>query len=296
MEKDLNTIKERIEKIGKLPTFPTVALEIQRMTKDPDASMGKISTMIENDPSLTITLLKIANSPFYGFLQTVRTAQHALSVMGLKAVENLVTSICVFKTFDTIGNKQDFDKQAFYEHSTGCGAVARMIATRLGFIDNGDHFIAGLTHDLGKIILDFYFHDDFIKALEFAKTENIPLNKAEKEIIGADHAAIGSWLAKKWKLPDSLVESIAYHHEPSSATLDKPLTAIIHLANILCKVKNIGFGGSFDSVSFVENPAWQILAKEKPELLNLDIERLVIELDDEIEKSFELFSSTTTVS
>ena len=289
-------IKEKIERIGKLPTFPAVALEIKKTIKDPNVGMQKISSLIENDPSLTTTLLKMANSPFYGFLQKITTVRHALSVMGLKAIDNLVTSICVFKAFNSIKNESGFDKKAFYQHSTGCGAIARMMASRLGFKDQGEYFIAGLTHDLGKIILDFYFHEDFMKALELAEIKNTALYEAERETIGADHAQIGSWLAEKWKLPKPLVETIACHHYPARASLDRPLTAITHLANILCKVKDIGFGGSFQFVVLVEDPAWEILAKENSNLENLDIERLVMELDDEIEKSKELLSNANAIT
>ena len=134
-----------------------------------------------------------------------------------------------------------FDREAFWIHSIGCGSSAKLIAKGLGIKDTGTFFVAGLLHDLGKVILDTYFNELYQEVVEEMVEEERSALDAETDILDIDHGEVGGWLAARWKFPEVLVSPIAYHHNPIAAEeqyLKECL--IVHLANILVKRAKIG--------------------------------------------------------
>ncbi len=294
-EDRLEEIKERIQNIGSLPTLPKVATEVISMAGNPDVSIKEIASIISQDPSLSAKILKVANSAFYGLKQRVASIQLALVILGLNKIKNLVIGISVFKTFPIRPGRPTFDREKFWEHSVGCGQIAKILATLLGCEMDGEEFVAGLLHDVGKIVLDQFFHDEFTKVVDLTFEKDIPMIEAEKEVLGTTHAEIGSWLAEDWKLPLSLVEAITYHHEPQKAALNPTLTSLVRLSDLFCKAKGIGFSGDAQGVSISDRIAWKTLKAAKPQLEELDMERFVFDLDTEIERAREylgVFSNT----
>jgi putative nucleotidyltransferase with HDIG domain len=283
----LEKTKERILNIGNLPTLPKVATEVMSMAADPEVSIKEIASVISKDPSLSAKILKVANSAFYGLTQRIASIQLALVVLGLNKIKNLVVGVSVFKTFPIKPGIPAFDREKFWEHSAGCGQIAKILAGLLGCGMEGEEFVAGLLHDIGKIILDQFFHDEFVRVTVLTSQENIPMIEAEEEVLGTTHAEIGSWLAEEWKLPLILVEAITHHHEPEKAVLNPILTSLVRLSDLFCKAKGIGFSGDTQGISFSDRIAWKTLKEAKPELRDLDVERFVFDLDAEIEKARE---------
>ena len=151
----------------------------------------------------------------------------------------------------------------------------------------GVEFTAGLLHDIGKIVLDQYFHEDFILALELSLQENIPMVEAEERILGVGHTQLGAWLSSVWNLPPNLVDAIVYHHDPMGSKDYRTLCALIHLADAFCKIVGIGFSGDEAETSFVDNPAWSILKTVNPQIQEIDIEQFVLELENSVERARE---------
>jgi len=296
MAKDrLEKVRERIQNIGSLPTLPKVATEVISMAGNPEISIKEIASVISKDPSLSAKILKVANSAFYGLKQRVATIQLALVILGLKKIKNLVIGISVFKTFPIRPGHSTFDREKFWEHSVGCGQIAKILATLLGCEMDGEEFVAGLLHDIGKIVLDQFFHNEFTKVVDSTFEKDIPMIEAEEEVLGTTHAEIGSWLAEEWKLPLSLVETISFHHQPQKAVLNPTLTSLIRLSDLFCKAKGIGFSGDTQGISISDRIAWKTLKAAKPQLGELDMERFVFDLDTEIERAREflgVFSNT----
>jgi HD-like signal output (HDOD) protein len=157
-----------------------------------------------------------------------------------------------------------------------------MLASNLQVDTQGVEFVAGLLHDLGKLILDQYFHPKLRDVKKLQEKEGISLLEAEVEAVGVDHATLGSWLAERWNLPPSLVESIAYHHRPLDVLALAPpsrepaLTAIVHLADILAHEPELNFTESMQSSeSFSDNLAWKIILAERPEQSKESIDELI---------------------
>ena len=281
-EKALDKIKREVEKIGGLPTLPEVPMKILRLVANEESSMKDISKIIERDPSLTANILKVANSPFYGMSQKIASLKLALTILGLSEIINIVTGISIVRLFPARRKGSSFDRTKFWQHSFGCAAASRMLSRDLEFGMEEVDFVAGLLHDIGKLILDQHFHSKLREISKLQQKEEIAPIEAEKRIMGVDHATLGSWLAQKWDLTAPLIESIAYHHRPLDVLALAPpsrepaLTAIVHLADILSHEPDLHFTENMQSPkSFSNNLAWKIILAERPHLGSESIEHYI---------------------
>ncbi len=287
-------IVERIKKVNDLPTLPSIATELLRMVNDPRCSMPQLAAVIERDPSLSAKVLKVVNSPLYGLRQKVGSLDKALVILGMREIVNLVSGLLVFRTFSKYRGPT-FDRRAFWMHSAACAVISRAIATRLACRFSGEEFVGGLIHDIGKIVLDQFLHEDFMVAVDQAERQKIPLYQAEEEVLGISHPQIGEWLAMTWGLPENLVEVVAEHHCVELAGGNPLLVATVHTANIICKVKGLGFSGHVSDFLPENDPGWAILQEHSSQLAQMDIERFMLEMDDEVDKARQFLALTQSM-
>jgi len=287
-------IMERIKKVSDLPTLPAIAAELLRMVHDPRSSMPQLASIIERDPALSTKVLRVVNSPFYGLRQKIGDLDRALVILGMREIVNLVSGLLVFRTFSK-HRGPTFDRQAFWLHSAACGVISRAIAGKLGYRFAGEDFVGGLIHDIGKIVLDQFVHEDFMRALNLAEARKMPLYVAEEEVLGIAHSQVGEWLAMTWGLPETLVEVIAEHHCVELATGNPLLVATVHVANQICKIKGLGFSGYVADFVLREDVGWKILKESCPQLEEMDMERFMFEIDGEIEKARQFLALTQTL-
>ena len=230
-------IRTRVLATGALPTLPGVVRKLMTIVDDQNVSMQEISRIISSDQVISSRLLRIVNSAFYGFPGRITTISHALVLLGFNVVKGLVVTASVIDmmTATMVG---------LWEHSLGtavaCGCVARHIKER----DPEEALVAGLLHDLGKVILSVKLKD-VCRQVEAARDERgLRFFDAERAVMGGiAHPDIGDWVSKEWNLPIRLREAIAHHHHPSRAEFEPRLTAIVHLGNIICHGLNFGFAG-----------------------------------------------------
>jgi putative nucleotidyltransferase with HDIG domain len=287
-EKALEKIRQEVEEIGALPTLPEIPMKILHLiATDESSSMEDIAKIVERDPALTANILKVANSAYYGVRQKIASLKLSLAILGLNEIINIVTSISIVRLFPAGRGNGNFDRAKFWQHSFGCAAAVRMLAKDLDLDTQGVGFVAGLLHDLGKLILDQYFHSKLREVQKLKTKEGISNLEAEVRSVGVDHATIGSWLAQRWDLPASLVESIAYHHRPLDVLALAPpsrepvLTAMVHLADILAHEPDLDFTESLQSSeSFGDNLAWKIILAERPELSIDSIDLFIANYED----------------
>ena len=290
-KKALEKFRREVEEIGALPTLPEVPMKILQSIAREESSMDDISRIAERDPSLTANILKVANSSYYGMRQKIASLKLALTILGLNEVINIVTSISIVRLFPARPSGSAFDRAQFWNHSFGCATATRMIASELNPDTEGVDFVAGLLHDIGKLVLDQYFHPKLREVRKLKEKEGLSMLEAETRVIGVDHAVLGSWLAKKWDLPPPLVESIAYHHSPLDVLALAPpsrepaLTAMVHLADILAHEPGLSFTESLhESEAFADNLAWKIILAERPELSKDNINMFIGRFEEYKEK------------
>lgn len=241
--------KERLRKITQtiinLPTLPTVVAKMIEIIDNPKSSARSLGRLIKTDQVLTTRLLRLANSAFYGFPNPISTINLAVVVLGFETIKNLGLSVAVIDRFARAEKDDELlDYSRFWEHSVGVGVASQMLARMHGFhAIEGESFVAGLIHDIGKVILSQYQTRYYSECLQMVEQEEIMLVQAEQQVFEVNHAEVGWWLAKRWNLPDSLSEAIHLHHVPLTAKISPELSAIVHFADIITRAARIGSGG-----------------------------------------------------
>jgi putative nucleotidyltransferase with HDIG domain len=173
------------------------------------------------------------NAPFFGLGRRISSIQHAVLLLGVRTVRNLVLSAVLVKSFGESSRDRRFDRGRLWRHTVACAAGARMLSRRLGGGDPEEAFLAGLVHDMGIVVFDQFFHDGFRRVADLATGMGMPLIAAEREVFGSDHAFVGRQLARRWNFPAAVAEAIGCHHEPGRARLVPILAATVHLADWL---------------------------------------------------------------
>lgn len=284
----LDAVMARIASSGEIPTIGAIASEVVRLVYDRDGDARAIGRALEKDPALTARVLRLANSPYYGARAQVSSLDRAVGLLGTTEIRNIALSVSVMGNFSARFGGQTFDWARFWEHSSGCALIAQVMARLLGIPTSGGEYVAGLLHDVGKILLGHHFPEEFSAVLELASREGVGMEEAENRVFGTDHGRLGDWLSARWCFPPPIREAIAHHHHPEQASEAGDMASLVHLADLLAKAKCIGFGGDVTAVCVADSPAWNILVKGRPKLAALDLERLTFCLDREVDAAREL--------
>ena len=224
-----------------LVSLPHIFTEINRVISDPRSSAVHVADVISKDPNLTARLLRIVNSAFYGFPSKIDTISRAVTVLGSKELSTLALGTSVLNIFNDIPADL-VDMKSFWEHSVACGAAARMIGSYKNIASTERLFVAGLLHDIGRIIIYKNLPSEGREMLLYSQQTDCLLRSAELEVLGFDHSQIGAMLMQKWKLPVILEQALGYHHQPTRS--QHPLEAsFVHIADILINALMIGTSG-----------------------------------------------------
>ena len=230
-------IKLVINRIHNLPTPPMVFSQVNKVLNDPNTSAYQIGAIISEDPALTAKVLKLTNSAFYGNPRTITSVKQAIIILGLDVVRSLVLSASVFEMFS---KKYKIDKDylnSFWRHSLSVAFMARIISRTKNFpsfLEAEESFSAGLLHDIGKLVIFTHLQDEFHKInLAVREDPDRHISEIEEEILGFDHALVGSYLAQKWNLPEELAVAIRYHHCPDEAHVEFLSTYIINFSDYI---------------------------------------------------------------
>lgn len=273
-------ILQTVKHLEDLPTLPSVAVEVMGLSRSPDVSIKAISECIHKDPPLAAKVLKLANSPFYRRgAHEIDTLHRAILLMGLNEVINITMSVSVLSSLGSRESQGHTLRKKFWHHCIAAGLIARRIDTRLRMRLKGREFVGGLLHDVGKIILDEYFHDQFTQAHALSIERQCSMFEAENEVLGTTHMEIGHFLAQKWGLPPYIADINLNHHRPQDARF-KDITSVVSIANLLAKARELSCGG--DAMSFVlkDQQGWQILKKMGHPMDSIDLERFSFETED----------------
>lgn len=220
-----------IDMVDKIPTFQESVHRILALTTSPDCSAKDLVQVIEHDPILTIKVLKLVNSAYFGLSQEVTSVNHSVVYVGINTIKNVAISVATTGALPKT-NKAGLNMNRFWEHSLAVGVIAKLLADNKGVGKNeqANYFVAGLLHDIGKVLFAHFIPAEYQQVLQKSEVENIPLHQAEKELLGFDHSEIGAMVAEKWQLPSDLINSIRDHH--GSAEQDQnPLSLAIYAAN-----------------------------------------------------------------
>ena len=232
--------------IDRIPSLsPTVAKIIQ-VANSPTSSANDLNKVISLDPVLAAKVLKLVNSAYFGFADKVTSTVRAIVVLGLNTIKNLALSTAALETM-SIKGKSAFDMDDFWKHLLGTGVTAKLIARKMGVNKDllEDYFLAGLMHDMGKIVLNRMNPEAYKKVIDACATRELNLYSVEEKIFGINHAEIGELLGQKWGLQSQLVEAMAYHHEPHLASDENhKIVLAVHVANVFTRKQGVGNSGN----------------------------------------------------
>ena len=252
-----------------LPTLPGIITKLSSLAEDGKVSVDEMARVVTSDQVLSAKVLKLVNSPFYGFSGRISTVSKALILLGVNVVKSLAISSSIFEIMEknTVG---------LWEHSLGAAVAANIIARKLNLPEREEISTAALLHDIGKVILKIKLEQDYDNLINVIKEKELPMVDCERELFNVDHAEIGEWLVKSWLLPEKLIEPIAYHHNVEKSSNQRAKTAVVHIADVLVKASGFGFSGD-DFVSRIQPAAW-----EKLGLNELILKDIVSELENNL--------------
>ena len=268
-----------IDRVKDLPTLPDVIHKVLALVGEEATSAKELGGLISYDQAISSRLLKIANSAYYGFMREIATVQHAIVILGFKEVKSLVLGIGVFDTMKGASSKTSLIHEEFWMHSMGSALAGQIICKKVGGVDPETTFTASLLHDIGKLVLDVFLSQEYVKVLEKVRVNGLSMVEAEEEVMGFSHAEVGGWLCERWKFPPVLTSPIRFHHRVEK--VDKNymgITSIVHLADNLSKRAQIGNSGDN------KTPDIQLPAQRHLDLKEDDLDKIVEQLKEEEEK------------
>lgn len=233
-----NKVRQVVSNIRNLPTPPIVFHQIQKVINDPKVSAGHIAAILSEDPAMSVKVLKLTNSAFYGLTREVESVKQAVVIVGMEAIRNLVLSASVLDMFKGKNVDTEFQEK-FWRHSLATAFCCRILAKRLqgrGIVDPDAAFSAGLLHDIGKIVITCFLPQEYARFQEARLSDREKQTwQIEETILGYTHAQIGALLAVQWKLPHKLGESITFHHTPGAYVGQDAIVYVTYLANYVAK-------------------------------------------------------------
>lgn len=248
--------KHLAEDVAGLISLPDVCVRVKEMVDDPDCSASDIGKVVSKDAALTARLLRIVNSAFYQFPAKIETVSRAITIVGNRELRDLVFAATVAGIFEKISSDL-IDIETFWRHAVYCGIVSRIIAKQCRVLHNERLFVAGLMHDIGRLVIAYKLPTQSREVLQLMKDEQLPLQQAERNILGFDHAEVGAELMKSWSLPISHQLVALNHHTPQYARDFTLEASIVYLANAISGLAEAG-EYEVDDLQDVPDQVWQL--------------------------------------
>ncbi|MBN2308085.1 MAG: HDOD domain-containing protein [Candidatus Hydrogenedentes bacterium] len=271
-------LERKVVDLANLPTLPGILKKISKMTEGAESSAGDVAEVIATDQVLSAKVLRLVNSPVYGFPGRISSVTHAVVLLGFNVVKGLVLGTAVF---DTLGQHG----RGLWEHSLGCALFSRRLAQEKAMPDIEEVMIAGLLHDLGKVVLSYLFPERYEEAIADADTNRRHIALAERDVFSVDHARVASWVAREWHFPVRLSDPITYHHRPDLAKEKREAAAVVHVADILARGMGYGFCGD-ETLPELDHEAFQQL-----EIPFAQLDQIIEDVEMEYAAGADLFAS-----
>jgi putative nucleotidyltransferase with HDIG domain len=287
-----DTIRKRVGSIETTPAIPAIFLPLLELLNAPaeDVKLEEVVKLVSYDNTIAAQCLRAASSPLFGLTKPPESIKGAVITLGLRKVETILLTCCLGNAFPA--KNWPMDPIVFWKHSLGCAMVCRKFSEKIGAHDHEKAYMAGLLHDIGFLVNCMAFPKEFAIAVQDSLQTQAPLDAAERVAMGFTHCETGRALAEKWHLAPDLVQVIAHHHSPELSEAAPPLVAMVHLSDLLCRMRGMGYGYyESHSVDLVHNPAWGILQREYQDLEHIDLVRFTFELDEAVGEVVELVAT-----
>lgn len=280
---DQNALKDIILNAKDLPAMPHVAAKVLELAGNPETTAAKLQKVIQDDQAMAARILKIANSALYGCSRQIKTLTEAIVMLGFNTIRSLVVTSAARNMYLQEGKTMGLKERLLWEHSIGCAIACRILVNPRHPAYAEEAFLAGLMHDIGKLVLNQYASDVFDQVVQEVYNEGRQFAAVEREMLGFDHTEVGAMLVTKWKLSPVMEEAIRFHHTEAEFTRERLILCYLDLANNLCKRQGIGF---------VEAPELDLLSLPSNQVLGFSAAELDVmaqQLGDTLESEMEIF-------
>jgi HD-like signal output (HDOD) protein len=257
--------------------MPHVAHKVLELSSDPNSSANQLQKVIADDQAMAARILKIANSALYSCSRKIKTLSEAIVMLGYNSIRSLVVTSASRNLYSSGGKRMGLKERLLWEHSIGTALGCRLLTQKYQPQLAEEAFLAGLMHDIGKLVLNQQAAAQFDEIVQIVYNENRMFAETEREILGFDHAEVGALVVNKWKLSPLLEKVIANHHNPAALSSDNPLLSILVLANDLCKRLGVGF---------IENPELDLVGSSPNQLLGISAETIA-EVTEKLQSTLE---------
>ncbi len=226
-------IISRLNSVDELPMLPDIVMKLNSIMQNADFCLKDLTDLIEKDQSMVTKLLRIVNSSFFGFSSRISTVNHAIVILGLNTVRNALLTGSVIDSMPNISGVNGFNIKDFWIHSISVAVVSTHLGERANIHFPDDCFTAGLLHDIGKLVLEEHFKDEFLQILRIIKEERLDFFSAERKVMEKGHDFIGAYLARKWELPEHLIRTIMLHHRYLLSDEYDSFVSLIYLSDYI---------------------------------------------------------------
>ncbi|MCH7839178.1 MAG: HDOD domain-containing protein [Planctomycetes bacterium] len=237
-------VEQALASIGDLATLPEVTIKIIEIVENPRSTARELHGVIKNDPALSMKILKVVNSAFYGLPGQIASVDRAIILLGLSAVKNIAIAASIARLFKGKRISEQFSAADLWRHSVAVGVGARALARCSPHpVMPEEIFVAGLIHDIGTLVERQAFPDQFATVIQrCTDEEGLDFLECERQVIGADHQAFGVGLTTKWKFPRHLRASVGFHHNPETLSVElRNMARLIQVADVLACQEQVGF-------------------------------------------------------
>ena|ERR1039457_1024828 len=239
-------------------SLPMLYDRLNQVINHPRSSIGDITKIITEDAGLSSRILKLANSPMFGFHSNIDSITKAITIIGTQQLRDIALAISVTGVFKGIPEGL-INMTSFWQHSITCGIVARILATYRRDANVERFFVAGMLHDVGQLILCTKAPELVKEMIATSRESGTPHFSIQRSILGFDHGDVGGELLKRWKIPAIISEPVACHHAPGRAELYPMETSLMHVADVIGHAMQVGFGGE-PFVPPLDERSWERLA------------------------------------
>lgn len=259
---DRKEISSQLASCPSLPSLSSINKALHGLLFAEQRYSAQISEIVRRDPSLTSRLLRLVNSVYYGLANPVNSIEEAVFYLGLRQIRQLVTVTPVIEDFQRLSQQCDFPWRDFWQHCIGTAILTREVVSMIQPPMDESDYVAGLVHDVGKIVMAWTFPDHFAQIHQQAEPGTRDLTEIEMEILGMDHGELGALYLERHHLPEFLVETTRFHHHPENAEHHRSIVASVQIADLLMRNAQIGCSGNYVAVtheSCLEASGWRVL-------------------------------------
>jgi putative nucleotidyltransferase with HDIG domain len=259
---DSREIDSRLAQCPSLPSLSSINKALQSLLFAEQRFSAQISEVIRRDPSLSSRLLRLVNSVYYGLTTPVSSIEEAVFYLGVRQIRQLTMVTPIIEDFQRLSRQCTFPWREFWQHCIGTAILTREVVNSVQSLPDESDYLAGLVHDVGKIVMAWTFPDHFSEIHRQASSGTRELTEIETDILGIDHAELGALYLERHRLPDVLVKAARFHHRPEHAGAHQPIVASAQIADLLMRNARIGCSGNFVEVTreqCLNASGWRVL-------------------------------------